>query len=155
MGYRKDAWNGALNTVGIIPRGLHSLLLNPIIDVGRTGLYNVLNFWSRLWDRAKDIKTAVKNSMETWKWYHKMVRVPASIVTWAGSFLTWILRDVAATWRDLIWDLYQTCWNSYKNVWETINRLWKKDKIWDFKFAKIEQRDVTMPSILTKWFKPL
>ena len=152
MGYRKDARNGTLNTVSTVGRVPYSAI-NGIVDIWRTWLYNVLNFWTRLWDRAKDIKTAIHNATHTWSNWKKLRRVPASLVTWAGSILTWLFRDAAATWRDIVWDLFQVFWNAFNNAWSAIKRIWKKEPVWNFSFAKIQQSDPKMPSILPTWFK--
>ena len=154
MWYRKDAWNWALNTISVAPRALNTAW-NGILDTGRAALFNALNFGTRLWDRAKDIKAAVNNAANTWTNKQKFRRVPASIISWLGSSLTWLLRDATATWRDLVWDCFQVFWNAFNNAWSAIKRMWKKDKVWDFKFAKIETTDPTMPSVLPTWFKPL
>lgn len=152
MSYRKDAWNGSVNTVSVAPRALYTAW-NAILDTWRTGLYNALNFWTRLWDRAKDIKTAVQNATNTWSNRKKLRRTPAALITWTGSFLTGLLRDTVATWRDLVWDLFLTFWNTFNNAWTAIKRMWKKEKVWNFKFAKLELSDPKMPSILPNWFK--
>ena len=154
MPYRKDAWTAALNTVAVAPRAVWTAW-NAIVDVGRLAMYNTLNFWTRIWDRAKDIKTAIHNATSTWSNWKKLRRAPASIITWAWSFLTWLLRDTAATWRDIVWDFFQIFWNAFNNAWSAIKRIWKKEPVWNFSFAKLEQTDAKMPSVLPTWFKPL
>ena len=153
MWYRKDARNGTLNTISTVGRLPYSAI-NGVIDIWRLGLYNALNFWTRLWDRAKDIKTAVHNATHTWSNRQKLRRAPASIITWALSFITWTWRDILATSRDIIWDLFHVFWNTFNNAWSAIKRIWKKEPVWSFSFAKLKQTDANMPSILPTWFKP-
>ena len=150
MWYWTDAWNAALNTLCFAPR-LGYTAWNKIVDKWRALLYNVLNCWTRLWDRANDIKTAVHNATHTWSNWKRIRRAPTSIIAWTASFLTWTLRDIAATSRDIVWDFFHVFWNTLNNAWTAIKRMWKKQPVWEFSFKKIqlpEEWNPKMPSIL-------
>lgn len=150
MWYWRDAWNAALNILCLGPR-LGYTARNKLVDKGRVVLYNVLNFWTRRWNRADDIKTAIHNATNTWSNWKKIRRAPTSIIAWAISFLWWTIRNLGATWRDIVWDSFHVFWNTLNNAWTAIKRMWKKQPVWEFSFKKIELPEEgypKMPSIL-------
>ncbi len=153
MWFRKNLWNRLWNTVWVAPRATIWTWLYTISDATRTALYGVLDPVEWLWKTATNIKDAVHNAFTKWKWYQKLWKAPASLLSLPFMAAEWVVETLRGTWCNLFRNVRDTIAHPFINVWHWIKRMWSAKPVWSFSFSKIEnKRDVTPKMKLASLF---
>ena len=151
MSFRKNLWNRLWNTVWVAPRAAWAWI-HTVLDATKTALYWALDPIEWIWKTAWNIKDAIHNAFTTWKRYHKLWKVPASLVATPFMLVEWAAETLRHTWCNLFKNARDTVANPFINVWHWIKRMWSAQDIWSFSFAKIDNRpEVNPKNRLANW----
>ena len=147
MSFRKNLWNRLWNTVWVAPRATVWTWLYTVSDATKTALYWVLDPVEWIGKTASSIKEAIYNAFTNWKWYHKLRKVPASLVTAPFMAAEWVIETLWWTWCNLFRNIKDTVAHPFINVWHWIKRMWSEKWIGEFKFSKIEDKSEVSPKM--------
>ena len=154
MWFRKNTWNWTLNTVWIVPRTIGTWL-HTVEDVTKTALFTALNVLEWVWKTAINIKDAVHNACTKWPRYHKIWKAPLSLIWTPFMAVEWVGETLRYSWFNLLRYSRDTIANPFINFWHWVKYMFSSKDPRQFKFEKVEKRDISPQNKLANRFSNL
>lgn len=147
MGFRKNTWNRAVNTVWIVPRSIWTWL-RWIVDITKMALNTVLDLWIWVWKTCWSIKQAVLDSFNNGRRYKRLWKIPLSLVCILPMLWEWAVETLRWTWCNTVANTVNTIWNLCINEWNAIKYIRNpEDPMW-YSILKTEGIDINPQNIL-------
>ena len=149
-GFRDRVWN----TLWVAPRLAWSSFC-AVSDTARTALYWVLDPIEGLGNTASKIKDAIHNACNEKKWYHRLWKVPTSLIASPLMAVEWIWETLFHTWYNICKNTKDTIANLFCNIGHSFKWIWSKEDVGNFKFQSIEEKSKCSPKMrLASLFSP-